>query len=113
MDISDGLAKDLDRLARASGLRALVRGRDIPLSDPLRRALAAAPSLFSDVVTGGDDYEVLAAISPADCEAFSAAALAEGLRVTKIGVLEAGEGIAIDDPAGRALILDKPGWEHF
>jgi thiamine-monophosphate kinase len=113
MDISDGLAKDLGRLAKASGVRALVRGADVPLSAPVRQVLAASAERFTEVVTGGDDYEVLAVLPPERGEAFRAAAAAAGIAVTAIGRLEAGSGVAIDDPAGRPVAIGAPGWEHF
>jgi thiamine-monophosphate kinase len=113
MDISDGLAKDLGRLAKVSGVRAVVRGSDIPLSAPFRRVRAAAPERFGDAVTGGDDYEVLASVPPARSEGFRASAAAEGLSVTEIGVLEPGEGVLITGPSGRPLQFETPGWEHF
>jgi thiamine-monophosphate kinase len=113
MDISDGLAKDLGRLAKASGLRAVVRGADVPLSAPLSRVLAGAPERFIDAITGGDDYEVLAAVCRAKSEGFKEAALAAGVMVTEIGELQAGEGIRIEDRQGRELRIDSPGWEHF
>jgi thiamine-monophosphate kinase len=75
--------------------------------------LAVAPERFGDVVTGGDDYEVLAAVSPDRSEAFRASAAAAGVSVAEIGLLEAGEGILIDDPSGRPRKFETPGWEHF
>jgi thiamine-monophosphate kinase len=113
MDISDGLVKDLGRMAKVSGVRAVVRGADVPLSASLSRVLACAPEHFRDVVTGGDDYEVLAAVPPARSEEFRAAAAAEGVFVTEIGVVEPGEGVLIDDPEGRPLEFETTGWEHF
>jgi len=113
IDISDGLAKDLGRLAKASGLRATVRGMDVPLSAPLNTVLAGSPERFLDFVTGGDDYEVLAAVPPGRSEAFRAAAAADGLAVTEIGLFEAGDGVVILDRAGRPLGIDRPGWDHF
>jgi thiamine-monophosphate kinase len=113
MDLSDGLVKDLGRMAKGSGVGAVVRGRDIPLSAPLRHVLERSPERFGDVVTGGDDYEVLAAVPPSRSEGFRASAAAAGLRVTEIGVIEAGEGVLIDDPRGRPLQFETPGWEHF
>lgn len=113
MDVSDGLAKDLGRLAKASGVRALVRGADVPLSEPARIILAADPGCLAIVVTGGDDYEVLAAVAPGKGEEFRAAAAAAGVEVTAIGRLEEGSGVVVEDPAGRPITIGTPGWEHF
>ena len=62
MDVSDGLAKDLARMCAASGCTARVRLSDVPLSPAAAKALAADPALGLRVVTGGDDYEVLATV---------------------------------------------------
>ena len=69
MDISDGLAKDLGRMAKASGVAARVSVSALPLS-AAARALAADPSLVAEIVTGGEDYQVLAAVAPSDVAAF-------------------------------------------
>ena len=65
MDVSDGLAGDLAKLCRASGVAAEIECARVPLSDAARAALATEPALIETIVTGGDDYEVLATV-PAD-----------------------------------------------
>jgi thiamine-monophosphate kinase len=113
MDISDGLAKDLDRLARASGARARVAGRDVPLSGPARHVLERSPELFPALVTGGDDYEILATVPRDRCTAFREAAAQVGIPVTEIGRIEAGSGLEISDLDGAPLELGRLGWDHF
>lgn len=113
MDISDGLAKDLDRLARASGVRARVKGSAIPLSEAARTALDRSQELFPSLVTGGDDYEILAAVPQDRCQAFRAAAATAGIPVTEIGRLETGRGIEISGLDGAPLTLERLGWDHF
>src|SRR5262249_28668522 len=49
MDVSDGLAGDLAKLARASGVAAQVAAGDVPLSPAARRAVAAEPALMETV----------------------------------------------------------------
>jgi thiamine-monophosphate kinase len=113
MDISDGLAKDLDRMARASGLAALVVSADVPLSAAARAALAAAPDLLPALVTGGDDYEVLAAVPKDRRAAFERAARVAGVPVAEIGRFEVGTGLEILGSDGAPLALDTLGWDHF
>ena len=48
-----------------------------PLSAAARRAIAADPALFEIAATGGDDYELLAAVAPASARDFEAAARAD------------------------------------
>ena len=63
MDLSDGLAGDLPKLAAASGLAAHVEIERLPLSQALRPA--ADPQQARDWALGaGDDYELLLAVPP-------------------------------------------------
>jgi thiamine-monophosphate kinase len=113
MDISDGLAKDLDRLARASGVGARVIGSEIPLSEPARMALDRAQDLFPSLVTGGDDYEILASVPRERRSAFRDAAALAGIPVTEIGRLQAESGMEILGPNGAPVALERLGWDHF
>lgn len=113
MDVSDGLVKDCGRLARASGVAASLDAALVPLSEPARAALGRQPRLIERVLTGGDDYEVLAAVAPGQAEAFRAAASADGVAVTQIGSLDVGSGVAVAGADGRPLDLDATGWDHF
>jgi thiamine-monophosphate kinase len=113
MDISDGLAKDLGRLCRASGCGARILLGQVPLSPAAAKASAAEPSLAERIVAGGDDYEILATVEPAAADAFTRAAEAAGVPVTEIGATTAGDGIVIEGPDGRPIPLDRTGWDHF
>lgn len=113
MDISDGLAKDLGRMARASGCGARVSTAALPLSEPAAKALKAAPDMIGRIVTGGDDYEILAAAPPAKAGEFALAAGKAGVGVTEIGAFVAEEGVVVLGPQGTKFDLDRPGWDHF
>lgn len=114
MDISDGLLGDLRKLCAASGTGAQVLASDVPLSPPARRALAADPSLIEAVLTGGDDYEVLAAVPPAREAGFAAAAEASGVAVARIGhVLPAEAGVIARAADGQALRFARDSYDHF
>lgn len=113
MDISDGLIKDCGRLARASGLAAALDAALVPLSLPARTAVAHRPELLKSVLTGGDDYEVLAAVASDRAEAFRTAAAASGVAVTEIGRLVEGAGVTVTGPDGRLMDVAAAGWDHF
>ncbi len=114
MDVSDGLAIDLGRMCRGSGTTADVEIDAVPLSDAGRRVMATDPGALGKILAGGDDYEILAAVSPGSAEAFEAAAEECGVVVTRIGQIKAGA------DAPRFLMTDgtvhdmkTSGFKHF
>jgi len=113
MDVSDGLAGDFAKLCRASGVTALIDVARVPLSEAARAALDAEPSLMEPILTGGDDYEVLATVSDAKRDAFRHAAAAAGVAVTEIGTVLAGEGTPRFLLHGAPLKFARPAFSHF
>ena len=113
MDLSDGLAKDLDRMCRASGCAGRVRLAELPLSPAAAKVVAAEPRQYEAVLAGGDDYEVLASVPPQREAAFQRAASAAGVAVTRIGSTTLGTGVVIEGPDGQSLDLARTGWDHF
>jgi thiamine-monophosphate kinase len=113
IDVSDGLAGDLMKLAAASGVAARVEAKRVPLSPAARSVLAAEPKWLEAMLTGGDDYEVLATVPEAKLKALQAAGAAAGIEVTAIGRIEAGEGVEVLDAEGRAFVFARPSFSHF
>jgi thiamine-monophosphate kinase len=114
MDVSDGLAGDLAKLCRASHVAAEIECARVPLSDAARAALAREPALIETIVTGGDDYEVLATVPADKVEALRQQAAGAGVAVTEIGIVTAGEGDARFLGAdGKPLALARPSFSHF
>lgn len=106
MDISDGLALDLSRLAAASGCGAVLQADRVPLSDAVRNTDNPLHHTLSD----GEDFELLLAAptvvaaailrdQPLDCP------------VTRIGSLVAERGMWLETD-GRRLTLEPNGWQH-
>ena len=112
MDVSDGLAKDLGRMCRASGCGAAIDIAKLPLSDALR-APRTDWSWQRFALASGDDYEILCAVRPETSAAFEQAAASGGIPVTRIGHMTAGGGLTVTDIDGRPLDLDITGWDHF
>ena len=114
MDVSDGLAGDLAKLCRASGVGAEVGTARVPLSDAARAAVAKEPALIETVIAGGDDYEVLACVPAEKVEALRQEASGAGVAVTEIGTVIAGEGearfLGLD---GKPLVLAQTSYSHF
>ncbi len=113
MDISDGLAKDLGRMCRASGCGASIRFKDVPVSTAAGKAVAADPRLRTPIVAGGDDYEILAAVPAQEAASFEAAARQAAIPVARIGLATTAGDVVIQGPDGRPMPLDRTGWDHF
>ncbi|HET6321315.1 MAG TPA: thiamine-phosphate kinase [Hyphomicrobium sp.] len=113
MDISDGLMKDFGRLCSASSVGGRIEAARVPFSDAARAAIEAgvAPT---ELMAGGEDYEVLACVPEPRASTFETMAAESGTRVTCIGSIEAAEhGIAAFDSSGAPLHFPRTGWDHF
>ncbi len=113
MDISDGLVKDLTRMANASGVGALIDTDVFPLSDAARAVVALKASEISTIATGGDDYQVLATVAPQNVAGFVAAAARADVRVAEIGRIVDGCGVVVLGPDGNAISFKRTGYDHF
>jgi thiamine-monophosphate kinase len=114
MDVSDGLVGDLAKLCRASGVAASIDAARVPLSRAAQTALTNAPALLETILTGGDDYQVLATMPARKVAAFRKAASAAGVAVTDIGAIAAGRGAPrFLGRDGRPLVFARASFSHF
>jgi len=114
IDISDGLAADTAKLCKASGVAATIEAARVPLSPAAAKVVQAAPDLFQDMLSAGDDYEILAAMEASHASAFARETVEHSIPVTAIGSVRAGAGeVELLDAAGKPLALDHFGFVHF
>ena len=113
IDVSDGLVADLGHISERSRVAACVRADAVPLSDPARRTLAAGEADIADLVTGGDDYELLFCAPSSERETIDALGRCLGLALTRIGAIETGQGVTVSDADGQPLTLSRAGYRHF
>jgi thiamine-monophosphate kinase len=113
VDVSDGLAADLGHICSASGLCAELALDAIPLSPAARAAVAAGASVL-DLVSGGDDYELVFTLSPEAVPDAQAAAAECGVAITDIGHMTLGPAghVILRDAKGRPINLARKGWQH-
>jgi thiamine-monophosphate kinase len=106
MDVSDGLAIDLSRLARASGVGARLAIDDVPVADG---------ATIDDALGGGEDYELLATIPDAASFDTVRMVLKEsfGVTVTEIGRIVEGADLVAVFGDGTERPLEPTGWDHF
>lgn len=91
IDLSDGLADGVRQLGQASGLGAVVDGDALPIAEG---------ATLRDALSGGEDYELLFAVSPRKrARLTSVRRLVKDLAVTRVGRLT----------GDRAMILSRNG----
>ena len=105
MDVSDGLALDLFRLARASGVRIALDLSRIPIHDDANVAAAASGrTALEHALHDGEDHELIATID---------AGVAESLGCTVIGRVVDGRGLLLAGAAGdEEWSPTRGGWTH-
>jgi thiamine-monophosphate kinase len=114
IDVSDGLAIDLDRLLDSSRKGCSITGSTIPI-DPDVEVLGATltGAVFDPLkaaMVGGEDFEILCTLDVDRFEAARRAVAAEGSSLTTIGVVTPSERL-ID---GRPLeVWKEEAWEHL
>lgn len=114
IDVSDGLVVDTAKLCKASGVGATIEAAKTPLSAAATKAIAKSPDLLADLITAGDDYEIVAAMEATHASAFAKEAEEHRVAITAIGEVMPGDGeVIVLDPEGRALHLDHAGFTHF
>jgi thiamine-monophosphate kinase len=69
--------------------------------------------MIETILTGGDDFEIVATIPPRKLKAFLAAARRIGVPVAEIGRVIAGEGARFRDGGGRMLTFRRASFSHF
>jgi thiamine-monophosphate kinase len=114
IDVSDGLVGDIQKLAQASHVGAVIEAGKVPLSPATAKVLAREPELVAKLLAAGDDYEIVAAVPEANIASFEAEAKAKGVEVTAIGSLTGRGGeVRVVKPDGAPLPLDRKGYTHF
>jgi thiamine-monophosphate kinase len=114
IDISDGLAIDLARLAQASGCGGVIDPTQVPISGAAERLAARSGDRHTPLehaLGDGEDFELLLAVPPATAEQL----LAEqplAVPLTRIGHCTAQPGLWQKDAAGALRPLPAIGYLH-
>ena len=114
IDISDGLASDLEHILQASQVDGLIEEAKIPLSQAFHRHTEVEPALRDLALRGGEDYQLLFTVAPENAAAVAALGSELGLQITSIGVIQEGSGVlSVQDRAGSVRPILVKGYDHF
>ena len=111
IDISDGLATDLDNICRASAVAAEIYADRVPIHSDARRFSGDDEAVLAFALGDGEDYELLFALPQEQAEKLCRQQPLS-IKVTIIGCVLGGEGITLVYPDGRREPMSPSGWEH-
>lgn len=113
LDISDGLAQDLNHILSASQVGAHLYLDQLPLSPPLQQL--PPEQAWQLALTGGDDYELCFTIAPSQFEQFKgclSSAQQQQFKLQVIGKIVAGQGLQLFQQ-GTPYSMNLKGYQHF
>ncbi len=110
MDVSDGLADDLSKLCRASGVAARLYTDRVPVHPLLMEVFPDDAVEFA--LSGGEDYVLLFTAAPALMRSVLSKLPAGAAVIGETVAGEPGE-VRVVDPAGVETTAGRSGWDHF
>ena len=105
IDISDGLVADARRVANASGVLICIATGAVP-------ADAGAGDL-NLALEGGEDYELMFTAPAGAGSRIRALGQEMAVSLTRIGRVEEGTGVVLEDRRGRHRVPGRGGYDHF
>jgi thiamine-monophosphate kinase len=109
IDISDGLAGDVNHLCEESRYGALLWADKIPIADAARR-MSDGRSPLEHALGDGEDFELVFAVAPADARRLMATQPVGSITLTAIGEIVA-EGLWLQEGENRRP-LPPTGYVH-
>ena len=104
IDLSDGLGGDAIHLSIQSGAGLRIDAASLPVAEGVAEVAAAAGrDPLELAVSGGEDYELLAALAPENLGPASVAVAESGGTLTPVGAVVAGEGVELRLPGGALM----------
>ena len=114
IDVSDGLASDLEHILQASHVDGLIEEDKLPLSEAFRRITDRQPGLRELALYGGEDYQLLFTVAPDRAAEVAALCAEQGLPVTTIGIVGTGTGkLSLRDRTAAVRPVTARGYDHF
>lgn len=118
IDLSDGMAVDLNNMCRESGAGARIWLNKLPLSEAYKfqkgrtKKKKDPVEMYHEALYGGEDYELLFAVPPSLRDAVRQ--LGETMAVTEIGeIVEADKGVTMETPKGTKPLAPLGDFAHF
>ena len=113
IDISDGLITDLEKMINKQNFSYVLNKDKVPISKSLFNLIKIKRLDKSDLISQGDDYQILFTASPAKARIISFTSKNLGIKITKIGKITSGNKKSIImDQKGRQMVIKNKGYTH-
>ncbi len=101
-------------LAAAGGVGIVLEPERVPVAPAALDVMGATDDARALALNGGEDYELCFAAPPDRVEAVEGAfEQAFGLKLTRVGRVVVGAGVALLEPDGSVRPLKRGGFQHF
>ncbi len=112
IDVSDGLAQDLEHILLQSHVGATIHTNKLPISSFLQN-LVLPQEAANLALTSGDDYELCFTIAPKHQKTLEKIAQQLNCRCTCIGSITKNFGLKILNSDHSLFTVSKKGYQHF
>ena len=113
IDVSDGLIADLDKMINKQKLSYVLYLNKIPISQNLKRLIKKNKLNKSNLISNGDDYQILFTASPNKARIIQDVSKNFGIKITKIGKFTSrNKKSIIIDQKGKQIVIKIKGYTH-
>ena len=113
IDVSDGLLTDLDKMINNQKLSYKLNLKKIPISNNLKKVLDLKKLSKINLISNGDDYQVLFTASKNMARIIKKISLKSSIRITKIGIIQKNDQRStIVDHNNAVIMLKNKGYLH-
>jgi len=113
IDISDGLIADLEKMLNKQKFTYEIREDSIPISKYLSKLIKDNKIKKSNVISNGDDYQVLFTAKADKARIIERTAANLGIKITKIGKINSAiKNSSIIGQKGKKIVLKDKGYIH-
>ncbi|HEX6924127.1 MAG TPA: thiamine-phosphate kinase [Longimicrobiaceae bacterium] len=114
IDLSDGLLGDAAHLSTAGGVAVVLEREAIPVHEAVIADTASRETALAFAVSGGEDYELCFCAAPGAVQPHQEAFEDEfGVSLTRVGVVEEGDGVWWRGEDGGRQPAEGGGFQHF
>ena len=113
IDISDGLIADMDKMINNQFYSYHIDIDKVPISKHLLTLLKNSMLKKSNLISNGDDYQILFTASRNKSRIIEKTSLIHGIKITRIGkIISGNKKVSVIDQKGKQILFKNKGYIH-